>query len=133
MDMSYLDILPEEIIFFIYRLRDDKMVSLIIKNWYRYIGKKIVATKLLINVCDTCIINNMNNIFTDFNIRRLKYIERTISGKENNWWKSMVEQIGLIYINIITTNELNDEQIIKYNIMIDHLSCIYHKIKHNNF
>ena len=40
------------------------MVNLIIKNWYNYIGKKIVATEFLIKMRD---ITNRNNYYTIIN------------------------------------------------------------------
>ena len=116
--MSYFDMLPIEIVEYIFKIRDNIMVNLIIKNWYIYIGKKIVATEFLIKMRDITNINNYytinNNInsnyfFNDINIRRLKYINSIINGRENKWWKDIIQKIGMncIYINLNNNKSLN--------------------------
>jgi len=141
--ISYFDMLPIEIVEYIFKIRDDDMVNLIIKNWYSYIGKKIVATQFLIKMCDTTnrhssytihniIGNHINNginsnyLFNDFNIRRLKYINSMINGRENDWWRDIIQKIGVncIYINLyksVLENTTNN-----YNVFMDMISYMFH-------
>ena len=46
-NMNYFDNLSDDIKNHILSIRDNNSVNKIINAWYRYIGKKIVATQLL--------------------------------------------------------------------------------------
>ena len=143
--MSYFDMLPIEIVEYIFKIRDNNMVNLIIKNWYIYIGKKIVATEFLIKMRDTTnrhssytihntIGNHINNdinsnyLFNDINIRRLKYINSIINGRENKWWKDIIQKIGMncIYINLNNTILKKSNN---YNTFMSIISQMFHRIE----
>ena len=149
--MSYFDILPIEIVEYIFKIRDDDMVNLIIKNWYSYIGKKIVAIEFLIKMRDgtnrhgsytihNTIGNHINNdinsnyFFNDFNIRRLKYINSMITGRENDWWRDIIQKIGVncIYINL--NNDVLENTTNNYNVFMGMISYMFHNMgkSHSN-
>lgn len=126
--MTYFDILPRDIVDYIYRIRDDYYANKIIKNWYSHIGKKIVATELLITMhVDTVyqrnnIVAPPTNIFSQANIHRIKYIDRNITGLENLWWRDMLEKIAINYIYFNINNDLSIPEKNTYNTIINMIS-----------
>ena len=127
-EMTYLDILPRDIVDYIYRIRDDYYANKIIKNWYSHIGKKIVATELLITIHLETVYRRNNivapptNIFSQANILRIKYIDRNITGLENLWWRDMLEKIAINYIYFSINNDLSILEKNTYNRIINMIS-----------
>ena len=131
--MTYFDILPSDIVDYIYRIREDNCANKIIKNWYSHIGKKIVAIELLINLQVETLYqrNNLgiltNNVFSQININRIKYIERHITENDNFWWRNMIQKIGINYVYLNINNTLTLEEKTIYNKIISIISIILTK------
>lgn len=126
--MTYFDILPRDIVDYIYRIRDDYYANKIIKNWYSHIAKKIVAIELLITM-HVEIVYRRNNvsmplstIFSQANINRIKYIYRNITGVENLWWRDMLEKISINFIYFNIYNDLSIPEKNTYNTIINMIS-----------
>lgn len=132
-NMSYFDILPRHIVDYIYRIRDDYYANKIIKHWYSHIGKKIVAIEFLTNLQVETLsqLNNFgiltDNVFSQVNINRIKYIERHITENENHWWRNMIEKIGINYVYLNINNTLTLEEKTIYNKIISIISIILTK------
>ncbi len=91
---NYFDNLSDDIKNHIFSIRDNNSANKIINAWYRYIGKKIVATQLLItNIMYAPYVIPYINIFNNRTAKILEYCNKILTGRENNWW---IEQLKIL-------------------------------------
>lgn len=84
---NYFDNLSDDLKNMILSMRDNYSVNKIINVWRRYIGKKIIASQLLIkNVMHVPYIIPFINIFNNRTAKILEYCNKVLTGYENDWW-----------------------------------------------
>ena len=121
--LNYFDMLPCEILTYIYIIRNNNCANTIINQWYRFIGKKIVATQLMISLIKTKDIYNDNecndskyniyciNLSIPITTHIIEYCNKVLTGKENDWW---ITQLNLIRTALLLQTDMIDPKLIYY-------------------
>lgn len=115
MKNNYFYSLPEDLQEYILEIRNNNCANLIIKNWYRYIDKKIIATRLILDITEYLNLTLFIDFKKTYTLNVLNYCNKILSGRENYWWINKINTINnwlnSVYIPIYLTQDLeNPEQ-----------------------
>ena len=143
--MLIFDDLPYELSGLIHYFVKENAANTIIKNWYKYLNNKIIATKLFIKFCSghyndiTSVHRGYDAIYNFarpnidcFNYKNslaLDYCSKIITGKEDwSWWNNKLRYIDnqlkadRIYLNFTSTTKRQKN-------VYNRISNSYHIIK----